>query len=881
MRNFEILRYIKKWKYLIVIICILGAVLVYQYAMSKQTYTAQTVLRYSNSEASNGLTPSGDSLDVSEIYSSKVITGVLEDLELNSGADSIRSKCAVEPIIPADEESRKEAILKDGEEYVYHPTDYLVTFSVGSDYSKGYAASVLDSILKNYFINYGEKYINQTVLPNNASNIESGGYDYIESAEILDTSATDIYNYLYDKKFHYPAFRSAATGYSFNDLYNMYKEELNYNIPELYSKILNQKVSKDQSVLIKDYRNRISQYQIDLTNLSEKIDPLYALITQYSQKSKEGIQYHYGKGTDSDNTSDYILKDVYEDEYKHQINTETTYDALINQYVSLEIDRQYTQVDKEHREELLNIFETAEPAPNADEAIKEIQNNMEQLVDSLDKNYEIVEKTVDEFNQYLGASNITSLTSINVNERINIKLYLMIAVVLFLICGCLGAILLGRMQDFIEYLMYMDRKTKLPNRAKCDMLINEYEEKPLPDNFTFILIRLDVLKAVNSQIGRTAGDTLLGEFGQILRETAEDYGFVGYNGSDQFMCMFENCSYKKAEMFIDVLTSYVEHYNSQNPKQDIAFSYAIEETRNKGIYDARGLINASFRDINANTNLKSERAEKPDDGDDGGDDDGPGGGVKPKDKSPKSGPSGGTRGSDTEINRNPQRHSRNKNYSGSNNSAVNSSKIVSQDVGNDIYTGSEQNSRGMYNENVIKLVTDAVMAGIKAERSSEKKVAETIPDRSAGSKYNSKNISDSYPYIEWNDSKNDKSNVKYKAVTETVSNVNKDNVSNFKESVMSKPDNIKNVEEPKKDIQTKLNTKVEHDEVSDTSENIEEVKVIVKESTNNIKDSSVISKIDDNNPYAPKPRVKKSYRSKKSEEPKSLNLDMYAPKKKK
>jgi len=160
MRNFEILRYIKKWKYLIVIVCILGAVLVYQYAMSKQTYTAQTVLRYSNSEASNGLTPSGDSLDVSEIYSSKVITGVLEDLDLNTGADSIRSKCAVEPIIPADEESRKEAILKDGEEYVYHPTDYLVTFSVGSDYSKGYAASVLDSILKNYFINYGEKYIN-------------------------------------------------------------------------------------------------------------------------------------------------------------------------------------------------------------------------------------------------------------------------------------------------------------------------------------------------------------------------------------------------------------------------------------------------------------------------------------------------------------------------------------------------------------------------------------------------------------------------------------------------------------------------------------------------------------------------------------------------
>ena len=48
----------------------------------------------------------------------------------------------------------------------------------------------------------------------------------------------------------------------------------------------------------------------------------------------------------------------------------------------------------------------------------------------------------------------------------------------------------------------------------------------------------------------------------------------------------------------------------KNPKQDIAFSYAIEETRNKGIYDARGLISASFRDINANTNIKSEKSRK-------------------------------------------------------------------------------------------------------------------------------------------------------------------------------------------------------------------------------------------------------------------------------
>lgn len=648
MKSFEALRYIRRWKYLVIAVCILGVLLVYRYAMSRQLYTAQTVVRYSNSEATNGMTPSGDPIDVTEIYSSNVITGVLEDLGLDTGADSIRSKCQVEPIIPEDEIERKEAILKEGGDYTYSPTDYLVTFKVGSEYSKEYAANVLDSMLKNYFVNYGDKYINQTVLPNNASNVKDGSYDYIESAEILDSSATDIYDYLYDKKFHYPYFRSASTGYTFNDLYEMYGELLNYDVPELCSKILNQKVSKNQDVLIKDYQNRINQYNIELTNLQEKVDPLYDLISRYSMKSKEGIQYHYGKNESTTGSDDYILKDVYDENGEtRRVSTETTYDALINQYVSLEIARQYTQVDMEHKQMLLDTFNSATPADDAGEAVKEIEEGMDELIAVLDEYYKIVEDTVDEFNQYMGATNITTLTSVNVSEKINVKLYMLIAVILFLVCGCLGAIFLGRIQDFIEFLLYADRKTRLPNRAKCDAVINSYEAKPLADHFTFILIRLDILKQVNSQVGRTAGDTLLAEFGRMLSETAKNYGFVGYNGSDQFMCLFDNCSQRKAEMFILNLSSAIEHYNSQNPQQEITFSYAIEESSTTGIYEARGLIARAFKDINIKSNNNVDASNKSKDGgdtpkkpDDDPDDTPPTGGGGPK-------PGGGTQGPDT------------------------------------------------------------------------------------------------------------------------------------------------------------------------------------------------------------------------------------------
>ena len=100
-------------------------------------------------------------------YEAAVITNVLEELNLNIGADAIRSKCKVTEIIPPDEEVKKQALLEAGEEYTYFPTDYVVSFSVGSEYSQDFARTVLDSIIKNYFATYGEKYINQQTLPNN------------------------------------------------------------------------------------------------------------------------------------------------------------------------------------------------------------------------------------------------------------------------------------------------------------------------------------------------------------------------------------------------------------------------------------------------------------------------------------------------------------------------------------------------------------------------------------------------------------------------------------------------------------------------------------------------------------------------------------------
>lgn len=610
MNKFNLLRYLSKWKYLIFLVCVFGAFVVYKYAMYNQEYTASTVISFTNPDASSGKTPSGNDLDVTEIYSASVITNVLEDLNLNIGADAIRSKCRVEGITPADEEVRKEAILEQGEEYEFFPTDYVVSFSVGSEYDKNFAHTVLDSIIKNYFAVYGEKYINQQTLPNNNVRGTDNHYDYIERAEILDSWAENISNYLTAKKETQPNYRSAATGYSFSDLYEIYKSYLDYDIPQIYSLILEQEVTEDRGTLIKKYQSDIATYELDLQNMQLKINDLSDLINKYSTKNKEGAEYHFGTDSEKGNTSsDYILKDVYEDRNEEwRVASETTYDSLIAEFVELEAEKEKLQVDIEHKRKILNIFtqegddEAAENKSNT----KEIEDSLNNLSKTLDDMYVIVSDTVDEYNQYVGAYNVSTLASITTDEKINVRMYIFLAIIIFFFGGCIGAIILGRSKEFLDYIMYTDRKTGLPNRAMCDVEIEKYASEKLKDSFVFALIKIDNLKYVNDKGGREAGDALLKAFGKILKRASSSYGFAGYNGSDQFIGMFEECTLQRANDFKQYLEELVNYHNVQSPSATIKVSVVVAETNDEKIYDMRKLMGAAFRKASANTQQESK-----------------------------------------------------------------------------------------------------------------------------------------------------------------------------------------------------------------------------------------------------------------------------------
>ena len=583
MKEFQLLRYLSKGKFIILIVALLGAFGVYYFANSQQVYTATTVIRYANDAIAGGMTPNGSKLDVSEIYSSTVIKGAIEDMGLNVMVDEVRSKVKVTPIIPEDEEEKKKTAISKNEEYYYFPTDYIISYEVGSERSALFAENMLDAIVKNYYSFYSEKYVDQLILPNNASNIKSNDYDYIESVDILEQSVKDIDDYLLQKRASYPDFRASATGYSFADLENIYSYIMKNKVPHLYAGILENKYTKDNDLLLKKQQSIIDNIDIDILNSQEKADKLKALIDNYSDKNIKTQRTDTGENGESD-----VIMDV--NGYNTEINVETTYDDLIQEYVRINQSIKNNEIDKTHAEYIKSVF-----ADNSQNIVlnEELESEIGELIEMLNSEYAIVQDTAKELNEYIGASYLNILNSVVSTQKVNITLYLVLSIVFFLFFGCAGAVLIGRLNDFIHYILYTDKITKLPNRQMCDVQINAISEKRLPEQYTIVVIKLDSLIRMNEMLGHSAGDTLMRDFGDILKSVTRNYGFIGWN-QGSFIGLFDQCSTDKAKLFEDMLEKRVKEYNEKQLQLEIEYSMAYSNSTADEIYDIRKLIRAAY-----------------------------------------------------------------------------------------------------------------------------------------------------------------------------------------------------------------------------------------------------------------------------------------------
>lgn len=592
MKNFQILRYLRKLLPIIIVFCVLATYAIHINLKSSNTYVASEVIHYNDELAEQGKAPTGDKLDVNEIKSSAVMSKVVNRMGLVGiySVDSLISRISITPIPDQDKVAQKEAKLEEGEEYIYEPSTYIVSFTATSKEGSEFARTILDETLDVYFAEFSQKYVNIAPANNTIEDLHSENYDYIEMMELIDTGIEDTLTTLYQRMDKSPYYRSTKTGVSFSDLADNFNYIRHTEVSALFAKIYKYQITKNKEVLISDYKTRIDNNNISNTKEESIVEDVVTVIDAYVEKMRESGNTNI--------TYEYILDNLHErnlvdgnGNFISMGDQTVTYDELIYSWRDHNEAKEHSIIDTAYCQYVIDTFQGCTGVCTSNECLEsgktctelhnkdytqlkeEIDVQIKSLVAQLEKLYDSTMKTNDEYNEYLGASYISVLSTASVKPSVNVKLYTMIAFIFLIILCCGGAIILGRFGDIVNYIFYTDHLTELNNRAYFDKYLKSMDKKLLDDGTVYCMIDIANLLAINAEHSRQTGDEIIKMFTSFLKEAfGKTKAEFIYNGNGSFVILTEDSDYITVE---DIVGLFRLRLDDRDVHRDIRIEYKV------------------------------------------------------------------------------------------------------------------------------------------------------------------------------------------------------------------------------------------------------------------------------------------------------------------
>jgi diguanylate cyclase (GGDEF)-like protein len=126
-------------------------------------------------------------------------------------------------------------------------------------------------------------------------------------------------------------------------------------------------------------------------------------------------------------------------------------------------------------------------------------------------------------------------------------------------------------EAYLEFLGKHDVLTKLKNRSFYIDEINRLERKgPFP--VTAIAVDVNGLKAVNDQLGHTAGDALLRRAGEVLAKAVEKPNHAARIGGDEFMLLLPGTDERGGDSIIESIRQLLEVNNQFYSGMPLSFA---------------------------------------------------------------------------------------------------------------------------------------------------------------------------------------------------------------------------------------------------------------------------------------------------------------------
>ena len=149
----------------------------------------------------------------------------------------------------------------------------------------------------------------------------------------------------------------------------------------------------------------------------------------------------------------------------------------------------------------------------------------------------------------------------------------------------------------LDYAVHSDPVAGIANRFSCDALIEKYLDKPLPENMGCVMFDLTNIAQINQQYGHIQGNMLIRDFSNILRMTSLNLCFVGRNGGNKFIALFEDTDMEKINTFLLRVRQKTDEHNAKEDTLPIQYQYGIAFHEGEATPTVTDLIALSNRRI--------------------------------------------------------------------------------------------------------------------------------------------------------------------------------------------------------------------------------------------------------------------------------------------
>lgn len=152
----------------------------------------------------------------------------------------------------------------------------------------------------------------------------------------------------------------------------------------------------------------------------------------------------------------------------------------------------------------------------------------------------------------------------------------------------------------MDLAVHADPMSGIANRFSCDMVIEKYADRELPDTVGVIMIDLTNIQEVNRLYGHVMGNMTIRDFSNILRLSSQDLCFVGRNGGNKFLAIFEDCTEERMHTFLERIAQRVTLHNKDAETAPIEYSAGSAFKEAEPCRDITSLIALANRRISEN-----------------------------------------------------------------------------------------------------------------------------------------------------------------------------------------------------------------------------------------------------------------------------------------